>query len=158
MGGYGSGQQGTRPVAEQSSPLPIGLVAPVLRTLAPGGFATGRSVRWRWSNGDIAAVAQYSVSCAASGQITVWLAYLVGERIVSDPIAVVTTCPQYGGLRYWWSCPDCGGRAGVLYCPSRRHLWRCRQCYQVTYASSNASGRQRALEWRVAQLRRRGQG
>lgn len=39
------------------------------------------------------------------------------------------------GVRWWWLCPSCGRRAGVLYAPG--FYWRCRHCWKISYTSSN---------------------
>lgn len=156
MGGYGSGRDGVRPVAERSHALPIGLFTPTLRTMVPGDFETGPLVRWRWPSGQVAASLRYSVSCTDGGQLTIWLAYATQGRSISDPISIVTTQLHYGGKRYWWVCAECDRRVGVLYCPPGAAYWRCRHCYQITYTSSNQSHQFDRLFERVEELRRRG--
>ena len=161
MGGYGSGRSGVRPVAEPSYALRIGLVAPHLSRLAPGGFLMGQSLAWRWPNGDIAVALRYTVSCADSGLRTVYLAYATRDRTVTDPIGVVnchaaapsprhSSCPSRGaaGRR----CPGCSRRVGVLYRPPGASYWRCRHCYQITYASSNQAHWPARLELRTVRL------
>lgn len=49
---------------------------------------------------------------------------------------------NYGNQRPWFVCPGCDRRVGKLY--QRRSAldsrYRCRQCLNLTYESSNASG------------------
>lgn len=40
-----------------------------------------------------------------------------------------TSC-HYGGYRYWWACPSCSKRIGVLYCAG---LYICRHCIGANY-------------------------
>jgi hypothetical protein len=49
------------------------------------------------------------------------------------------TPANLGGVRWWWLCPNCGRRCGKLYLPPRRHLFKCRVCYQLSYESAQAS-------------------
>jgi len=59
-------------------------------------------------------------------------------------IPLTTTHCNYGGKRYWFICPwykngnYCGKRVGVLY--KDGDYFACRHCYNLTYASRNASG------------------
>jgi len=59
-------------------------------------------------------------------------------------IPLTTTPCNYGGKRYWFTCPwykngvYCGRRVGVLY--KDGDYFACRHCYNLTYSSRNASG------------------
>ena len=50
---------------------------------------------------------------------------------------------HFGGSRAYFLC-DCGRRVGKLYRPTD-HPWRCRKCYQLTYATRQAAPRQRLI-------------
>lgn len=59
-----------------------------------------------------------------------------GEKTdVRDKISLGTTKCNYGGVRYWFFCPWCTRRVGVLY--SAGIYYRCRHCYNLTYSSKN---------------------
>ncbi len=45
-------------------------------------------------------------------------------------IELLKTACNYGGYRYWWSCPKCCKRVGVLYCAG---VYVCRQCIGANY-------------------------
>ena len=45
-------------------------------------------------------------------------------------IDLLTTQCNYGGYRYWWACPSCSKRIGVLYCAG---LYVCRHCIGANY-------------------------
>lgn len=47
----------------------------------------------------------------------------------------VTTSCHFGGIRYWYQCPLCRRRSGVLYIVAE-HL-ACRVCHNLTYRSQN---------------------
>jgi hypothetical protein len=48
---------------------------------------------------------------------------------------LVTTRPQFGGVRYWYQCPRCWRRVRVLYAyPARgRERFSCRRCQGLRY-------------------------
>ncbi len=58
-------------------------------------------------------------------------------------VQLVSTPCNYGGVRWWFICPltrngiYCGKRVGFLY--KSRVYFGCRHCYNLTYASRNAS-------------------
>ena len=39
----------------------------------------------------------------------------------------------FGGTRFWFSCPICGGRAGVLYKHPVSQILGCRRCLRLDY-------------------------
>jgi len=53
-------------------------------------------------------------------------------------VPLVTTRPHYGGLRWWFRCPNtkCGRRVGKLYMPPGEPLFLCRHCHDLAYQSS----------------------
>lgn len=50
---------------------------------------------------------------------------------------------RFGGVRWWWACPDCGGRRAYLYLQAGR--WSCRECLGLTYQSCQDSRRNERL-------------
>jgi hypothetical protein len=69
-------------------------------------------------------------------------------------VALTTTRPRFGGLRWWFVCPlvvggrPCGRRAGKLYLPPRGRYFGCRRCYDLSYTSSQESRKYDGL-WRL---------
>lgn len=56
-----------------------------------------------------------------------------------EGLPVTATQCNYGGLRYWWQCPKCGRRVGVLYAlPWKFKEWACRHCHEAVHESSRA--------------------
>ena len=53
----------------------------------------------------------------------------------SVTVPLTTTAPKYGGVRWWYVCPNCGKRKGVLYVSDA--ALRCRQCTGIHYASQS---------------------
>lgn len=76
-----------------------------------------------------------------------------GERM-DYRIRLVTTQPNFGGLRWWFICPlvvnsrGCDRRVGKIYLPPGGKYYGCRHCYDLTYTSSQESDK------RVSWLRR----
>src|SRR5690242_3845376 len=138
MGGFRSGRVGRRPVAEQSLALPINLIAAAVREVAAAGPSASsypQSVVWsRW--GEPVASIAFTVFCRAGGPIQVRLCYQAQAEPVDELIRLASSVPNYGGRRWWWICPGCSRRVGVLYYAGV--CWLCRQCYRVTYRSANA--------------------
>lgn len=81
----------------------------------------------------------YSVE-RQDGALYVELDYTVtyqGKREeCNERVQVVWTRPNYGGYRFWWICPVCERRKGVLYRPNRGKYFACRTCYGLTYDST----------------------
>jgi hypothetical protein len=55
----------------------------------------------------------------------------------NDKISLVTTPCNFGGVRYWFGCPSCGRRVGVLYLVPGDVYFRCRHCNNLSYHSRN---------------------
>jgi YD repeat-containing protein len=131
----------TRSVAELAYPLPIGHLRAVLKAVAaagPGAWAGPRRMSFIRRSGmqvEPAGEAAYTVRCDAAGQLSAALTYQ--GRI--QHLGVEEMPWRWGGVRYWWVCPGCARRSGVLFRPAGQHHWRCRVCHHVTYASSNQS-------------------
>lgn len=54
-----------------------------------------------------------------------------------EDLPVTATQCNYGGSRYWWQCPKCGRRVGVLYAlPWKFKEWACRHCHEAVHESS----------------------
>lgn len=71
--------------------------------------------------------------------VTPW----AGDPVDYDyKIALVSTMPNYGGLRWWFVCPlvtggrACMRRVGKLYMPPGGRYYGCRHCYRLTYESA----------------------
>lgn len=55
----------------------------------------------------------------------------------NDKVSLVTTPCNYGGERYWFSCPDCWSPVAVLYLAPGDVRFRCRHCNNLSYNSRN---------------------
>jgi hypothetical protein len=56
------------------------------------------------------------------------------------PVSLVTTPCNFGGVRYWFGCPSCERRVGVLYLAPGDVHFRCRHCNNLSYHSRSRSG------------------
>jgi len=57
---------------------------------------------------------------------------------IDTQVMLVTTKCNFGGKRYWFKCPDCLRRIGVLY--YRNGYFSCRHCQYLTYVSKKVNG------------------
>ncbi len=58
-----------------------------------------------------------------------------GKENLTQRIQLHATRQNIGGLRWWFSCPDCGRRVDKLYLPAEKRYFGCRHCYDLTYQS-----------------------
>jgi hypothetical protein len=67
------------------------------------------------------------------------------ERRIEDSVRLLTTQPNFGGVRWWFSCPhladgkECGRRVGKLYRPPGERYFACRHCLDLAYESCQKS-------------------
>ena len=57
---------------------------------------------------------------------------------ISQGIYLLVTFPHYGGIRWWFECPDCEKKAAKLYLAKEPHF-SCRKCANLTYNSCRNS-------------------
>lgn len=143
MGGYGSSRWGwysRKDTVEECRSLDAarwqreGILAPDLVQL--GG--------WSWSDahtGKQQASIGYEVRTAGiDGRLRLFYTVTIaGEpQKVDYTIPLVTTRPNYGGLRWWFVCPGkgCGRRVRKVYMAPRSRYFLCRQCQDLTYRSA----------------------
>jgi hypothetical protein len=69
------------------------------------------------------------------------------DHRVEQVVRLQTTRPNFGGVRWWFSCPrmlegeECGRRVGKLYRPPEGRYFACRHCHDLTYESCQKSHR-----------------
>ena len=145
MGGYGSGRVGERPVNDESLMLPFdqGMHSMLGRVLRNGRRVARGTIRWSSGQRQIAACG-VALIVRDDGSVLMVLSYSIDGETTHDPIRVVFTETPFG-RRPWWVCPGCAGRCLRLYNTGGR-LWRCRQCQNVTYRSSNESDKRLAYD------------
>ena len=58
---------------------------------------------------------------------------------ISQQLALTLTRTNFGGVRLWFLCPDCGRRVGTLYCPQQVSHFSCRHCHDCVFRSKVTS-------------------
>jgi len=126
---------------EECADLRIALLTPALKgATAPTGSRTWSLTRAltalaRWD-------VRWSVHRGVEGVVWVDVASTVQRggqtRQGGARLDVDETTPRYGGVRYWWLCPACGGRVTTLYLPPGVSAPACRRCYRLTYKTRQA--------------------
>jgi len=83
-----------------------------------------------------------SKGCSVLSVVSGIVLHLTGDRLivtlVDDQIItalLTTTCPKYGGVRWWYVCPICEKRKTALYVSGAALI--CRQCAGIHYASQS---------------------
>ena len=127
MGGRGSGRQSTyggKDVTEESTPLDI-------RKLAKSGLLiSGHSFSWQWMVND-RKVAGITIRVAEQVQLC-YQKPSTGE-VIEQWVHLPSTPCRFGGVRQWFTCPNCEKRVAVLYGPEK--YFACRSCCGLGYAS-----------------------
>ncbi len=67
-------------------------------------------------------------------------------------VSLVSSKCNYGGCRYWFACPSCNRRVGVLYRKPLTQLFLCRECNNLTYQKTKY--RRSKLEPLIASFKR----
>jgi hypothetical protein len=126
--------------------------------LAPDSKGGG-SLVWRNGAGEkVASIGYAWRTTGAAGVLVLIYTIRPGRDDARDfryPVQLQITRPNFGGLRWWFTCPlitgghKCSRRVGKLYLPPGGLYFGCRHCYDLSYRSRQ--------EWdsRVATLLRR---
>lgn len=140
MGGLGSGNwyrwQGKKTTVEAS----LGVAIRDFRGRIIDGEAG--TLTWTWGNGNASSIRWFiTTDCSSVPTITLLYRWRESED-VRIPVRLQTTPTQFGGRRWWFTCPlivrgvACNRRVGKLYLPSGARYFGCRKCYDLTYRSS----------------------
>jgi hypothetical protein len=91
---------------------------------------------FKWTNAGLTKCAlEYTYKGSTLGiSYAVKTSQTVSET-VSEHIFIDRTTCNYGGTRTWFSCPACNARKAILYCASKRFLYR--QCYGLNCSCQN---------------------
>lgn len=147
MGGMGSGNwyrwEEKKSTVEESS----GVAMRDFRGRIFDGAAG--TITWTYGRGDAASGGKSSVGwfvtfggCENSTGPTITFHYRWRDsEDVRIPVRLQTTPTQFGGERWWFTCPlivggvACNRRAGKLYLPPGAKYFGCRTCHGLTYRS-----------------------
>lgn len=104
------------------------------------GIIKSGSLHWSRRGNEIASIG-YAVD-TINAPFQMMLTYTNTNRQTGEksdmnyPVNLVTTKPNYGGLRWWFICPasGCGKRVAKLY---GGKVFACRKCHDLAYPSQN---------------------
>jgi len=164
MGGPGSGNFTLR--MDKKAVVEDCLSIDANRWMKEGVLRAGVSLagECRWSfpaNGHF--TIRFTVNTQNTADRGLWLSYAwhwrsTGQRDSADyAVGLAVTRPYLGGVRWWFLCPlgdsgsICGRRVGKLYLPPGVRLFGCRHCHQLTYLSSQETGKFDCLFRRIAE-------
>ena len=145
MGGWGSGRQGGRPIAEDALFVELQWM---LRTgrAKPGKLISGE-LSWT-RGGHRSGCIGYTCNMIdeASASLTLRYTRTAGggkPEKVEQHIWLTTTRPNYGGQRWWMICPYGGGRAAKLFLPGNGDRFASRKAWRLGYRSQREPKRDR---------------
>jgi hypothetical protein len=150
MGGFGSGSHHTRPdrktTVEECRCLDV--TRWVRQGILKAGVHQKGVCQWVGQDGPLFSI-DLEVMTTDMGRPVVVLsdAHPLGgeQRQGSYQVRLTTTVPRFGGIRWWFVCPQvrwdrpCGRRVGKLYLPPGGRYFGCRHCYDLSYTSSQES-------------------
>ena len=87
-----------------------------------------------------------SIQVHVVNQFTMAISCAFNAEPRSERIALTTTPCNYGGERFWFRCPGCNSRVGVL--ASVNGWFRCRKCHSLGYESENHTSLDRMISRR----------
>lgn len=153
MGGYGSSRWGwhtAKQTAEVSKRLYIKHYTGAIRDLEK--LESGRrgivthNPSWTYNeqpSGNIGLKIE-----GRGDNMVAWLEYQTSHDNKDKVYHRYQVGPQYtisglkgGYKRWWWTCPNCGRRCGVLYLPPGAVKFACRSCHNLTYRSCQESNK-----------------
>ena len=91
----------------------------------------------------------------SQSKFSVTLTYNLKEKNIQDVIPLTYTPCHFGGIRWWFLCPSCKRRVGLLYKPYHKDYFRCRHCYDLTYLTRRIRGNFLEPFCRVVDLERK---
>ena len=117
--------------------------------LQPG---TRRSGLWAWRaavTGKVIRDIGYGIDTRVDPHARLGYQIPTGEY-VNHRLDLVSTCPNYGGRRWWFVCPGlvsgaCRRRVRKLYLAPGEKYFACRRCCDLRYASQREDYVHRAL-------------
>ena len=94
---------------------------------------------WIWTRSNHFGESKSTIGYTVLPGRGVKLKYTANEKDYEYLVRISATQPNYGGVRYWWICPNtnCNRRVRILYLQGGYFL--CRHCQNLTYKSAQAS-------------------
>lgn len=157
MGGWDSGRNGGRPLADSALFVEIDWM-----------IRTGRAVPGSWKNGSLSWTCRrkesgwisYECDMRDADNASIILRFAVKNRSTGEKrnfeqrVPLSFTIPNYGGKRWWMHCPVNGTRVGKLYCPAGGDIFASRTVWRLGYQSQREAKQWRPLD-RLFRLQRK---
>jgi len=142
MGGSGSGRlYGGGLTVEDCLTLDINKLA--RDRIVDAGTHSGTLTWAKCATGETVGSMGYEVH--VDGPHIVRLRFYWGQPHFDETVWLETTRPYFGGVRWWFTCPRCAGRAAKLHLPPGDKRFLCRRCWGLSYESQRESPMFRAL-------------
>jgi len=100
--------------------------------------------QWTMNEREIGSVRYEAFMASNPTYIRLYYTWRKTEKL-DYKVFLMKTSPNFGGFRYWFSCPSCGKRARKLYAPPNLGYFFCRTCQNLTYTSCRESHRYQNL-------------
>ena len=160
MGGYGSGRQNGKPLAEESKRVELDWMLQKGK-LRPGSWGNGGRLSWTCQGEQVGWISyDYDMTDPADAWMLLRFTvrpYAGGEgKHHEQRVRLTTTQPTYGGRRWWMHCPLTGQRVRKLYCPINGDLFASRAAWGIVYRSQRSEHIQRPFDALFALQRRLG--
>ena len=155
MGGYNSGRSGGRPTADMSKRIDL---AWMIRTgkARPGQLVWG-TLCWNFGDEPAGSIS-YEADMREAHASELRLSYTRGpddnREHVKQTVRLTFTEPNFGGRRWWMTCPYRGHRVGKLYMPNGGDRFASRTAWRLGYRSQRIAKRDVASE-RLFRLQRK---
>jgi len=122
-----------------SESLPIRIDEVVRTGLLRPGFSGNATLRWTAPDGaEPASEIVVAVSHGATGPLLRLKYAITGDsngHEVEQAVNLTATTLASGGKRWWFACPACQARVGVLFLPVGEIHFACRRCHGLRYRS-----------------------
>ena len=136
MGGFSSGRYRTRNRGSVEQALRLDIRAMRRRGMLVEGVWAQAPWRWTWSDGREAGSIQVIANLTSPEDRHVTLSYSVGGEPRRERVALVATPMRFGGVRYYFVCPQTALRCEVLACVGGR--FASIKAQRLSYASQSA--------------------
>lgn len=148
MGGWGSGRQGGRPLADSSRKVDL---AWLMRTGRVVDGCTGSgTIHWTHGGEPHGSISyRYNLTDAEDARLV--LIYRQQQRggewkEREQKVRLSYTLPNLGGRRWWMHCPVRGNRVGKLYLPGGGDIFAGRRAWGLAYKSQRSGPRDRPFD------------
>lgn len=115
-----------------------------IRVLHRGGHLKQRfPFTWEWHSNQGQKVGSATIQVSDQH---LRLSYAWQGRDFENTFTFLKTPCNFGGVRFWFQCPQCSGRCARVFFNKRNGYYACRQCVGITYYSQCEDEMDRA--WR----------